>query len=99
MSRFELARRLPALWQNERTRTQLLSGASIIAGIGSMIAGYAIFHELLQVRLDYLTIHLDSAAGHLPPSGLRLLHLSDTHFRGANWREQAKIDCIRKACA
>jgi predicted MPP superfamily phosphohydrolase len=35
----------------------------------------------------------------LPANGLRLLHLSDTHFHGAEWREQAKINCIRKACA
>src|SRR5437764_368743 len=96
---FDLARSLPAFWQNERTRIQLLGGASVLASIGGAIAGYAFFHEPLQVRLDHLTIHLTNATGHLPPSGLRLLHLSDTHFRGADWREQTKIDCIRRACA
>jgi predicted MPP superfamily phosphohydrolase len=35
----------------------------------------------------------------LPANGLRILHLSDTHFRGIDWREQTKIDCIRRACA
>ena len=99
MSWFDLARRIPALWQNERTRTQILGGVGMLAGIGAAIASYAFLREPLHVRLDHLTIHLPNATGNLPPSGLRLLHLSDTHFRGANWREQAKIDCIRKACA
>jgi predicted MPP superfamily phosphohydrolase len=99
MSWFNLARRLPALWQNERTRIQLLSGISVLTSISGFIAGYAFFREPLQVRLDHLTIHLPNAKGKLPAKGLRLLHLSDTHFRGADWREQAKIDCIRKACA
>src|SRR4051812_19271904 len=96
---FDLVRRLPALWQNECTRIQLLSGASMLAGIGGAIASYAYLREPLQVRLDHLTIHLANSISHLPPRGLRLLHLSDTHFQGTNWREQAKIDCIRKACA
>jgi predicted MPP superfamily phosphohydrolase len=95
----DLARRIPALWQDGRTRTQLLSGAGAVAGIGAMIASYAFLREPLHVRLDRLTIHLPNATGNLPPNGLRLLHLSDTHFRGINWREQAKIDCIRRACA
>src|SRR5690606_37874825 len=83
----------------ERTRTQLLGGASMLAGIGGAIASYTYLRETLQVRLDRLTIHLPNATGKLPPAGLRLLHISDTHFRGANWREKIKIDCIRKACA
>jgi predicted MPP superfamily phosphohydrolase len=99
MSWLDLARRIPALWQDGRTRTQLLSGAGAVAGIGAMVASYAFLREPLHVRLDRLTIYLPNAAGNLPSNGLRLLHLSDTHFRGANWREQAKIECIRKACA
>jgi predicted MPP superfamily phosphohydrolase len=71
----------------------------MLAGVGGAIAGYAFLREPLQVRLDRLTLHLPNAHSHLPRQGLRLLHLSDTHFRGANWREQAKIDCIRKACS
>src|SRR5215203_7468911 len=95
---YNLVRHIPALWQNERTRTQILSGVGLLAGVGGALASYAILREPLQVGLDHLTIHLPNATGHLPSSGLRLLHLSDTHFRGSNWREQAKIDCIRKAC-
>jgi len=96
---FDLARSLPALWQNERTRIPLLGGVSALATIGGMVAGYAFLHEPLQVRLDHLTIHLANSTGHIPPNGLRVLHLSDTHFRGSDWREHTKIDCIRRACA
>jgi predicted MPP superfamily phosphohydrolase len=99
MSLFDLARHLPNLWQNEKSRTQLFSSIGMLAGIGAGIAGYAYLHEPLQVQMDYLTIYLPKTKGQLPPAGLRILHLSDTHFQGANWREQAKIDCIRKACA
>jgi predicted MPP superfamily phosphohydrolase len=99
MSWLDLARHIPALWQDRRMRTQLLSGVGVLAGLGAGIASYAFLREPLQVRLDRLTIHLPNASGNLPRNGLRLLHLSDTHFRGANWREQAKIDSIRKACA
>lgn len=99
MSWFKLARDIAELWQNERTRLQLVSGASILAGIGAGIASYAVLREPLHVSLDHLTVRLPNSAGKIPANGLRLLHLSDTHFRGVNWREQAKIDCIRKACA
>lgn len=99
MSWFDLARSLPALWQNERTRTQLLGSVGMLAGIGGVIASYAYLREPLQVRLDRLTVQLANGRDHIPQQGLRLLHLSDTHFRGADWREQAKIDSIRKICA
>ena len=78
---------------------KLAGGASLLAGIGAGIASYAIWHEPMQVRLDHLTIYLPNTSRNLPATGLRLLHLSDTHFRGANGREQAKIASIRKACA
>ena len=99
MSWFELARRFSALWQDERTRAQLLSGAGLLAGIGAGVASYAYWREPMQVSLDHLTIRLPNASSNLPATGLRLLHLSDTHFRGAEGREQAKIESIRKACA
>lgn len=99
MSWFDLARRLPALWQDERKRAQLMGGMGLLAGIGAGVASYAYWREPMQVRLDHLTIRLPNASSNLPATGLRLLHLSDTHFRGANGREQAKIESIRKACA
>ncbi len=66
-----------------------------LTGLGLGAAGYAVLHEPLQVRLDKLDITLPHAAGRLPSRGLRILHLSDTHFQGLAWREQAKIDRIR----
>ncbi|HXF61910.1 MAG TPA: metallophosphoesterase [Caldilineaceae bacterium] len=94
-----MARQLPALWQDARLRRQLLNGLGMLAGVGAGVAGYAFFHEPLRVRMDRLTIVLPAAAGRLPRAGLRILHLSDTHFWGNEWREQAKIDSIRRACA
>ncbi len=91
--------RVTALWQNERTRAQLIGGAGLLAGVGAGIASYAFWREPMQVHLDHLTIRLPNATNHLPTTGLRLLHISDTHFRGATHRKRAKIESIRKACA
>lgn len=93
-----MAHRLPPALQNQKTLRQVLGGMGLLAGVGAGLAGYAIFREPLHVRMDRLTITLPNAQGHLPDRGLRILHLSDTHFRGENWREQAKIDCIHRAC-
>ncbi len=90
---------LPDLWQNRARRGQLLSGMGMLVGMGAGLAGHAILREPLHVRLDHMTIRLANGQGRLPPAGLRILHLSDTHFRGEHWREQPKIDCIRRACA
>lgn len=92
-------RSLATLWQNERTRTQLLGGATFLASAGAVLASYAYWREPMHVQLDHLTVYLPNARHHLPATGLRLLHLSDTHFRGAAWREVPKIEAIRKACA
>lgn len=92
-------RRLPGLLQDKQTRAQLLAGAGLLAGIGAGIAAYAYLREPLQVRLDRLTITLPNARGHLPAAGLRILHLSDTHFQGADWREQAKMARVIELCA
>jgi predicted MPP superfamily phosphohydrolase len=51
------------------------------------------------VRLDRLTIRLPNSQGRLPATGLRLLHLSDFHFRGAEPREGRKREQVRKAVA
>ncbi len=94
-----MAQRLPPALQNHKTLRQVIGGAGLLAGVGAGIAGYAIFREPLRVQMDHLTITLPNGHGYLPKAGLRILHLSDTHFRGENWREQAKIDCILRACA
>jgi hypothetical protein len=92
-------RTLTALRQAGSRRAQLLGGAGILAGMGAGLASYAYFREPLRVSLDKLTIRLPNAQRHLPAAGLRILHLTDTHFRGLHWREKAKIDAIRCACA
>ncbi len=74
-----------ALWQ----------GLGALTGLGLGAASYAVLHEPLQVRLDELTITLPHAAGRLPSQGLRILHITDTHFQGLEWREQAKIERVR----
>jgi predicted MPP superfamily phosphohydrolase len=94
-----VARQLPALWQDARLRKQVLGGVGVLAGLGAGVAGYAFFHEPLRVRMDRVTITLPNSNGRLPRRGLRILHLSDTHFRGEDWREHAKIESIRRACA
>lgn len=94
-----LVRRLPELWQDERTRANLLGSAGLMAGLGAGVAGYAVLREPLHVRLDRLTVRLRNAVGKLPAAGLRLLHLSDTHFQGTQWREQPKIESVCRACA
>lgn len=94
-----LVRRLPELWQDEQTRANLLGGAGLLAGLGAGVASYAVLREPLHVRLDRLTVRLRNAVGKLPTTGLRLLHLSDTHFQGLQWREQPKIESVCRACA
>lgn len=79
---------------------QLLAGAGLMtgltAGIGAAMAGYAFWLEPLDVRMETLTIRMPQARHRLPPHGLRILHLSDFHFQGKEWREQGKIERVRQ---
>ena len=84
------------LLRDERVRRQALNGMGLLAGLGAGVAGYAFLGEPLNIELERLTIRLNGAEGRLPARGLRILHLSDTHFQGRNWREHAKIDRIRR---
>ena len=84
---------------NGRGRKQILGGATVLASLGVGIVSYAMFREPLQVRLDKLTVRIPNARERLPAHGIRILHLSDTHFRGVDWREKPKIEDIRRACA
>ena len=78
---------------------QLLGGLGLLTGLGAGLASYAVLREPFNVALERLTLHIPNAKGRLPATGLRILHLSDTHFQGIDWREQTKIERIRKLTA
>ncbi len=84
------------LLQNRNIQRQLLGGLGLLTGIGAGLASYAVLQEPLNIVMERLTIRLPHAQGRLPRTGLRILHLSDTHFQGIDWREQAKIERIRQ---
>ena len=84
---------------NGRAHGQILGGATALASLGLGLASYAAFHEPLRVRLERLTLRVDNAHGRLPAEGLRILHLTDTHFRGADWRERPKMEQVRRICS
>lgn len=73
-----------------------LAGLGILGGMGAAVASYAYFREPFALELEQRTIHLPRAAGRLPRQGLRLLHLSDSHFQGLEGREAAKITRIAR---
>src|SRR4051794_23031204 len=77
----------------------LWSGLGMFLGLGVGLASYAYWHEPLNIDFEQLTIHLPNAKGRLPVKGLRILHLSDTHFQGSDQREHAKIEKIRRLTA
>ena len=77
----------------------LLAGLGAVAGLGAALGGYALFYEPFDVRTERLAVRLLRDKGGLPREGLNILHLSDTHFRGADRREHAKIAQVRRAIA
>ncbi len=87
---------LPTLIPDKAWQKQLLGGIGLLTGLGAGLASYAILQEPFDVILEQLTLRIANAQGRLPHNGLRILHLSDTHFQGIDWREQAKIDSIRR---
>lgn len=74
----------------------LVRGLSTLAGIGIGLASYAILREPANIQLEHLALEIPNAEGRLPRDGLRILHLSDTHFQGLEWRERIKIERIRQ---
>ncbi len=82
-------RRVPVLW----------AGLGAVAGLGAALGGYAFLYEPFDVRTERLAVRLLRDKAGLPSEGLHILHLSDTHFRGADRREHAKIEQVRRATA
>ena len=76
-----------------------LAGLGAMAGIGAVLGGYALLYEPFDVRTERLAVRLLRDRAGLPSEGLCILHLSDTHFRGADRREHAKIAQVRRAAA
>lgn len=77
-------------------RKAILGGLGSLLGIGASLAAYSILREPINIKLDHLKVKLRHTKGRLPADGLRILHISDTHFQGLKWREQSKINRIRK---
>lgn len=77
----------------------VLWGAGALASMGAGLLGYALLREPLDIELERRIVYLPNARGRLPQRGLRILHLSDTHFQGINWRERTKINQIRRLTA
>lgn len=73
-------------------------GAFAGAAAATALAGftYAFWVEPLNVELERLIVRLPHAAGRIPPGGLRILHLTDSHFQGRRRRELGKIARIRR---
>ena len=83
------SRGVPVLW----------AGLGAVAGLGAALGGYAFLYEPFDVRTERLAVRLLRDKAGLPGEGLHILHLSDTHFRGADRREHAKIEQVRRATA
>ena len=84
-----VGRRLSVLW----------TGLGAVAGLGAALGGYAYLYEPFDVRTERLAVRLLRDKAGLPSEGLNILHLSDTHFRGSDRREHAKIEQVRRATA
>ncbi|MXZ21000.1 MAG: hypothetical protein F4Y84_10440 [Caldilineaceae bacterium SB0665_bin_25] len=80
-----------------RRLTSLWAGLGAVAGLGAALGGYALLYEPFDVRVERLAVRLLRDKAGLPREGLNILHLSDTHFRGADRREHAKITQVRRA--
>ncbi len=77
----------------------LLAGLGAMAGVGAALGGYALLYEPFKVQTERIVLRLLREQPGIPREGLNILHLSDTHFRGADRREHAKIAQVRRATA
>ena len=85
-------------WGRQRVPV-LLAGLGAMAGFGAALGGYALLYEPFDVRTERIALRLLRERPGIPSEGLNILHLSDTHFRGADRREHAKIAQVRRATA
>lgn len=73
----------------------LIGAGSAGALVGAAATAYAYYVEPHRIQLERLTLHLPRGSGRLPAGGLKILHLSDSHFRNEPTREGPKIERIR----
>lgn len=73
-----------------------LAAGSAVTAFAAGLFAYSFFVEPQRIDLEELTLLIPNARGRLPVEGLRILHLSDSHFQGKGWREQPKINRIRR---
>ena len=71
-------------------------GVGLLGAAGAATLGYALLVEPQNIELERLDIRLPGAAGRLPKEGLRILHVSDSHFSGREWRERGKIERVKQ---
>ena len=79
--------------------THALSAFGALAGAGLAALAYAYFYEPFHLGLERLTVRIPGAAGRLPAAGLRILHLTDSHFQARARREKKKIEKVRRLTA
>ncbi len=77
-------------------RVRLFQGLGLLTGLGAGLASYALLYEPFDVRLDTVTIRLPRGRGRLPKEGLSILHVSDSHFQGQDWREIPKVRRVQE---
>lgn len=82
--------------QDGRMWAQAAAATGAVAAAGAALFGYALLIEPQNIGLERLHLRLPEAAGRLPAQGLRILHISDSHFRGRQWRERPKIERVRR---
>ncbi len=72
------------------------AAGALAAAAGAAALAYAYYVEPRRISLERLTFELPSGYGRIPPQGLRILHLSDSHFRNEPRREEPKIERIAR---
>lgn len=82
-------------FSSSQGRLSVLGMLSSLLGLAGGLVAYSVLREPINVRFDRLLVRIPNIGGHIPADGLRILHISDTHFQGLAWRERTKIDRIR----
>lgn len=81
---------MPGKKQDHRWKLGVAAASvGLLGAAGAATLGYALLVEPQNIELERLEIPAaGGAAGRLPKEGLRILHLSDSHFSGREWRER-----------